>query len=234
VITETVLDATMDALPSGHNVVAVERWRLQPGSVPMTRPPSTGVVVIAAESGEITANQAGIAHQLAAGEPFTLAAQEASLRASGPDEATAFMVTIYAGANNAGHASERWDVDPIAHAVDYPISTSADALPGGAGRIVLERLTLPPGSALPPQEANPLVWTGVGAGVLGLTLEGEHLPFRWKSGAERTFRPGQYLPPIQPGTHLTLRNAGEDPLILYRLTLTPRGTGGPTVGTLAP
>ena len=69
----------------------------------------------------------------------------------------------------------------------------------------LERLTLPPGSALPPQEAQPWVWTEVGSGVLGLRLEGDKLPFRWKSGAERMFRHGQYLPALPPGTRMTFR-----------------------------
>jgi hypothetical protein len=117
--------------------------------------------------------------------------------------------------------------------VDFLISTSAEALPGGSARLLLERLTLPPGSALPPQEASPFTWTELGEGALGLTLEGEQLPFRWKSGAERTFRHGQYLPALQPGTRMTFRNAGDTPLVLYRLTLTPSGAGG-SAATPAP
>ena len=66
---------------------------------------------------------------------------------------------------------------------------------------------------------------------MGMTLEGETLPFRWKSGAERTFRSGQYLPALRPGTRMTLRNAEDDPLVLYRLTLMPMGGGTPTAGT---
>jgi hypothetical protein len=98
----------------------------------------------------------------------------------------------------------------------------------------LERLTLPLGSALPPQEASPFTWTEVGEGALGLTLEGEQLPFRWKSGAERTFRHGQYLPALQPDTRMTFRNAGDTPLVLYRLTLTPSDAGGSAAATPAP
>jgi hypothetical protein len=63
-----------------------------------------------------------------------------------------------------------------------------------------------------------------------MTLEGERLPFRWKSGAERTFRYGQYLPALQPGTRMTLRNAADDPLVLYRLTLTPIASNATTAG----
>ena len=91
-----------------------------------------------------------------------------------------------------GLPAAHWDVDPLAHTEDWIISTATDASPGGAGRLVVERLTLPPGSVLPAQQESPLVWVGVQDGVLGLTLEGERLPFRWQPGAERTFRPGQF------------------------------------------
>jgi hypothetical protein len=64
-----------------------------------------------------------------------------------------------------------------------------------------------------------------------MTLEGEQLPFRWKSGAERTFRRGQYLPALQPGTRMALRNAEDDPLVLYRLTIAPVDSSATTAGT---
>ena len=88
--------------------------------------------------------------------------------------------------------------DPIAHSVDYLISSSGDALPGGRPG--------GPGAAdgtareCPARRTPPPCWTEIGEGAVGMTLEGEQLPFRWKSGAERTFRHGQYLPVLQPGT----------------------------------
>jgi hypothetical protein len=64
-------------------------------------------------------------------------------------------------------------------------------------------------------------------------LEGERLPFRWKSGTERSFGVAQ-IPPVFPaGTLVTLRNADDDPLVLYRLTLTPSGAAGPPAATPA-
>jgi hypothetical protein len=193
----------------------------------MTLAPHEGAVMITVESGEVIATAAEIEHQLGAGDTFAPANQEVSLRASGAEDVTAFVVYLISGFMD----TELGQSDPIAHSVDYLISTSADALPGGSGRLVLERLTLPPGSALPAQEASPLVWTEIGEGAVGLTLEGEQLPFRWKSGAERTFRGGQYLPVVQPGTRMTLRNADDSPLVLYRLTITPSGAGGSAAGT---
>jgi hypothetical protein len=227
---ETLLDTTIDELPTGHAVVAVDRWTLTSGSAAMTVAPHEGAVIITVESGEIIATAAETEHQLAAGDTFAPANQEVSLRASGAEDVTAFIVYLVSGFMDTelGHS------DPVAHAVDYLISTSADALPGGSARVVLERLSLPRGSALPPQEASPLVWTEIGEGAVGLTLEGEQLPFRWKSGAERTFRGGQYLPVVQPGTRMTLRNAEDRPLVLYRLTITPSGTEGLAAATPGP
>src|SRR5690606_12688581 len=122
---------------------------------------------------------------------------------AGPEEATALAVyVISAFVDATGYGS-----DPLVHRVDRLIETSASDLPGGTARLIVERLTLAPGGALSPEEARPWVWTEVEDGALGLTLEGEQLPFRWKSGAERTFRSGQYLPPIRPGTRMTFRNA---------------------------
>jgi hypothetical protein len=226
---ETLLDTTIEELPTGHAVVAVDRWRLQPSATPLTLPPLGGMVVLTVTSGELTATAGGTEHPLAAGDTFTAGNEEVAFRVLGSDEATMFAVYAFSGFADTGF----WGTDPIAHSVDFLISTSADALPGGSARVVLERLTLPPGSALPAQEASPLVWTEIGEGAVGLTLEGESLPFRWKSGAERTFRGGQYLPVVQPGTRMTLRNADDTPLVLYRLTITPSGAGGSAASTPA-
>jgi hypothetical protein len=227
---ETLLDITTDALPAGHAIVAVDRWTLKPSATALTLPPHGGVVVITVASGEIIATAAETEHQLATGDTFAPANEEVALRAPGDEDATAFVVYIISGFMD----TELTDRDPIAYAVEYLISTSTDALPGGSARLVLKRLTLPPGSALPQREATPLVWTEIGEGAVGVTLEGEQLPFRWKSGAERTFRHGQYLPVIQPGTRMTLRNADDTPLVLYRLTMTPSGAGGSVAGTPVP
>ena len=80
---------------------------------------------------------------------------------------------------------------------------------------------MPPGSALPPEMARPFEWAAVGSGMLGLELEGEELPPGWQFGEERSFHHGQSLPSVPPETRMTFRNAGDDPLVLYRLTITP-------------
>jgi hypothetical protein len=151
----------------------------------------------------------------------------------GAEEARIFELYVVPSFTAAGRGlgeadvdSPAWAYDPVVYTVEYLITASPDGLPGGPGHLILDRLILPPGSVLPPQEARPLTWTEVREGVLGLTLEGERLPFRWTSGEERTFRLRQALPATQPGTQMTLRNAGDDSLILYRLTLASTEEGG--------
>jgi hypothetical protein len=151
--TETLLDATTEALPTGHAVVAVDRWQLQPSATALTLPPLGGTVILTVTSGELTATAGGTDHRLAVGETFTAGDEEVAFRVAGSDEVTMFVVYAIAGFADTGF----WDTDPIAHRVDFLISTSVDALPGGSARLVLERLTLPPGSALPQEAVRPLV-----------------------------------------------------------------------------
>ena len=96
----------------------------------------------------------------------------------------------------------------------------------------MKRLTLAPGAALPTYTESGLDWLGIRAGRLTVRLEGEQLPFRWKSGAERAFGRAQILPVFPAGSQVTLRNAGDDPLIFYRLTITPGG--GETAASTTP
>ncbi len=123
--------------------------------------------------------------------------------------------------------------DPLVHAMDFVISSSADKVPEGSGRVVLEQVTIPPGGTLAPQTANPLMRMEVGSGTLGLTLEGDRLPYHWKSGREQKLPyGGDYFPQLlAPGTTMRMRNAGETPLILYRLTLLPAQVDTPVSGS---
>jgi hypothetical protein len=224
--TETLVDASLDALPTGHAIIELDRVRMRPSPAPLTTAILGGPVIVRVESGEITTTDGDTERRLGPGEQHRFSGNAAiSLQPVGSEEAVVFVVYLIPGFEDAGGHGE-WEYDPEIYTADWLISTSADALPGGAGRITLERLTIPVGGALPAEEAQPFVWTDVGAGVLGLTLAGEHLPLRWKSGAERTFRPGQYLPALQDGTRMTFRNAGDEDLVLYRLMIVPEMTPG--------
>jgi hypothetical protein len=234
-ITETLLDATTDALPTGHALIEVHRWRLQPSSTPLTLWSQEGVVMIVVESGAITATAAGTEHGLAAGETFAPNTQDVALRAAESKDATAFVVYLISGWANPGLLERGQAIgDSLAHAEERLITASAEGFLGGPARLVLERQILSPGSSLPPQQVRPGAWVGIGEGTLGLIPQGERLPFGWKPGTERRFRSGESLPITQPGTTMTLRNAGDSPLVLYRLTLTPSGAAGSATGTPVP
>jgi hypothetical protein len=188
-----------------------------------------GPVTVAVEVGTLTATEAGTEHTIAAGKHSTFSStQPLAFRAADAEEVIVSVVYV----NPGGFTAEGWASDPLAHTMNPLIDVAVEDLPGGSGRIVLERITLPPGSALPPQEISPLVSWGIAEGRVGITLEGARLPFRWKPGEERTFAGGQSLPFIAPGTQMTLRNGEERPVVLYRLTLSPDlAAGTPPSGT---
>jgi hypothetical protein len=230
VATDTLLDTGVAAVPGGRLRVAVDRWTLQPSPSAVTLPAHEGVVMLTVDVGQLTVTANGTDHQLTGGEALDVTNAEFAFHNPGAAEAIAYVV--YASPQFSaefGHGADQiWlSGDPLVHTHDVVISTVAETFPAGSGRLVLERVTLPPGSALPPQTARPWVWTRVGAGTLGLTLEGEHLPSRWDSGTEREFLPHfqQLLPAVAPGTTMVMRNAGDDPLVLYRVTLVPSGVG---------
>ena len=234
--TDTLLDMTVDSLPTGSATVAVERWTLRPGPQALGIPAVDGSVFIVLESGAVTASEAGTEHRLVVREPFTPAGRDhqVDLRARGPEDAVVWVISLDGG---PADLSPR---DHGPHTLARFVSYATDALPGGSGRLILERLTLPPGSGLPPFELSALMWIGLAEGVVGVILEGR-TPVSWESGRGRVVRAGQpwpYLPaPIDNplmagGTQMTLRNASAaSTLVLYRLMLTPKAGNTSTVGT---
>jgi len=119
------------------------------------------------------------------------------------------------------------------HRYEWLIEVVIYELPGGSGRLILEQLSLPAGRDLPPLTASPWVWFEVGEGPLGLTLEGDELAVGWTAKDERMVRVGSLTlsPQISAGTYMTLRNAGDDPLVLYPMTLTLSEPGTSGAGT---
>jgi hypothetical protein len=103
---------------------------------------------------------------------------------------------------------------------------SHEALPPGASRVVLERLTLEPGASLATEPRAGQDLLDVVSGTLGLTLVGDGLPQGWRSGREREVGPAEPLPALVPGTRDTLHNVGEEPLILLRLRVLPLAETG--------
>lgn len=227
---EVILDVDDVGLPDGHAIVAVDRWSLEPGPDPLVIPPLGGGQIVVVESGSVALETAGEERILKARDILLIPANtKAVYRVSGGEPVIMFVVSMVSGFADA----EGWSSDPVRHTVDYLVSSSSDEFSGGTGRVVLERVAMPPAASLPPMASDPLVWIEVGEGALGVTLEGDQLPFRWKSGTERTFRPSQYLPAMQPGTMLTLRNVEDAPLVLYQLSIAPamsKSDGTPAPG----
>ncbi len=106
------------------------------------------------------------------------------------------------------------------------LPTSAHpALPAGVSHLLFERLTLPPGAILSIEPVSGRDWVSVVRGQLGLTLGGDALPTGWQSGREQEIGAGELLPGMAVDTKVSLRNIGEEPLVLLRLRLTPLAEG---------
>jgi hypothetical protein len=224
---ERLLETTMPTLPTGFATIGVMRWTLRPSPRPLIVPPHDGPRFVLVEAGTLVAIEPGRQTPLTAGELFAPAGAEGevALHVRGEEEA----IVVVVGFQGPDVTWCFWTENPLVHSLQVLLYTPADRLPGGSGRLLLERVTLPPGSRLPPYPANPYQWTSVGAGTLGLTLQGQ-MPFLWEAGRERRLGPGQSWPqiptpianPLMPsGTWMQVRNRGNGPLVLNRLTLAP-------------
>jgi quercetin dioxygenase-like cupin family protein len=223
--TEVLVDAIVEGMAGGHSRVTAERWTFRPGPAAFTQTALDGPVLVAVGAGTLVATIGDAEQRLVAGEHAVMpAGQDFALRNPEAAQAVAFQVSL------VPTLLADYSFDPLYITYEDPIDLSTDGMPAGTVRVVLTQVTLPPGASLPPYEATALDWVGVMAGRLGLTLEGEGLPFRWRSGTEREFGRLQALPILTPGWRVTLRNAGEEPLVLYRLTITSGGAGTPTTG----
>ena len=210
---ETLLDTTFADLPLGASSVFVEPWTFKPGANALVMQPFAGPRAIIAGNGSFVATLDGEEHGLQPGESLVVpAGQELVVRSTDQGGATLLHVGVM-----ATYPPVQFDTAFITYR--FAITTSG-RMPAGATRFVLERMTLAPGSSLPPFTLAENQWVGIGEGTVGVTLAGDRLPLYWESGEEREFAP-DYFPAVASGTQVTLRNAGDEQLILYRLTITP-------------
>jgi hypothetical protein len=224
---ETLVDATVDGAAETWTPLAVERWTFQPGDATLTIPPLDGPQWIVAEGSGLVLTVDGTASQLAAGHGVSVAAGHTLTLHNSSSEQTAAL----RGAAASGFALEDYPRDAIKK--QSALDTAAhEALPPGRSRVVFERLTLGTGTSLLLEPASGQDWLTVSSGTLGLTLLGDGLPRPWQSGHEREIAAGEPLPALVPGTRVTLRNLGEEPLVLLRLRLLPAtGSNSPTPTT---
>lgn len=237
IVSETLIDVPDAALPAGPVQLLAGSLELQPG-VSASLGGQVGTSSYYVEQGTVQITHSGVEQIVNAGEQWSapldgdwgvLNVGDGLARVIEVDVNDAIQTsTTFIDANTNSKFS-----DPEGYADIFVIQAAA-TLPPGMGRVTLERLTLPPGTAMAPYTRKQFDWIGVAAGRVGVMLEGERLPFRWDSGEERTFGLFQTLPSIQPGTEMTLRNAGDEPLELYRLTITPTGAEGSGAATPAP
>lgn len=232
VVTETLLQDTLSAMPTGAAGVWASAYFMQPGAISQ-RDGVVGTVVFMLAQGTLTITVGDAQRTLGAGDSWNVRSETGFVvENTGSDEAHLVIVEIIDTLASSMPATVKGPfIDEMSGTWETWIQAAA-TLPGGPGQVTLQRLTLAPGAALPTYTESGLDWLGIRTGRLTVRLEGERLPFRWKSGAERAFGRAQILPVFPAGSQVTLRNAGDDPLILYRLTITP--SGGETAAPATP
>ena len=224
--TETFVAATVTGAAATWTPLTVEHWRFQPGEATLTIPPLDGPQWIVADGGGIVATVDGEARALAPGESLVVpAGQSLTLRNPGLGESSA-----YRGVAAAGFSFEEYDPAVITRETALNVEAH-EAIPPGQSRIVFDRLTIPPGTLMTAEAATGQDWFDIVTGNLGLTLIGDSVPQGWESGRERELAADDPVPILVPGTDVTMRNVGDDPLVLLRLrvsSLVDDATAGPS------
>jgi hypothetical protein len=140
----------------------------------------------------------------------------------GPAVKVAIPLLVGAG----GPEGATWDAAAIA-AVDLVVAERTE-LPAAVMRVTLARYTLAPGASLPAHLVTGLDLIAVEAGTLDLILAGDRLPTRHQTtpGAVVAYGAGSRIPPVEPGTTRSVRNAGDEPLVVLVASLTPAVAAG--------
>jgi hypothetical protein len=214
--TETFVDATLTGAAETWTPLTVEHWRFQEGESPLSIPPLDGPQWIVADGGGIVVTVDGEGRTLAPGESLVVPAGQAlTLHNPGLGE-----TSVYRGVAAAGFSFEDYDRAVISK--ETALNTAAhEALPPGQSHIVFDRLSIPPGTLITAEAATGQDWFDIVTGQLGLTLIGDVVPQGWESGRERELAADDPVPILVPGTSVTMRNVGDDPLVLLRLRVSP-------------
>lgn len=213
---DTLVDGTIDGAPSDWTPLTVEHWTFPPGPATLNISALNGPQWLVAESGPVAVTIDGVEETVPANAGIVVpTGSTLGVRNPGPTD-----LSLYRGVAASGFVLEDYDRGIVTK--DTALDTEAhEALPPGKSRIIFERLTLLAGTTLLLEPASGQDWLDVVSGQLGMTLLGDGLPLNWQSGHEREVADGELLPALVPGTRVSLRNLGDDPLVLLRLRVIP-------------
>jgi hypothetical protein len=213
---ETLVDGVIESASESWTPMTVEQWTFQPGNAALTIPALDGPQWIVPELAPLVAVIDG-QEQVVPPETGLVIPAGHALVLSNPGTGE---LTLYRGVASAGFSLEEFDRAAIAKQTALD-TESHEALPPGESHIVFERLILQPGTTLLTEPATGQDWVDIISGQLGLTLIGDSLPDNWESGREREVATSDLLPALVPGTRVSFRNIGDEPLILLRLRVSP-------------
>lgn len=209
---ETLVDSTIEGAAKDWTPMTVEHWTFQPGPAALTIPALEGPQWLVADTGSAVIIIDGVSQDLPTDSVVVIPAG-AALVVRNPGNSA---LSMYRGVAAAGFSFEDYDRGVISK--ETALDTEAhEALPPGTSRVVFERLTLYAGTTFLLEPVSGQDWLDIASGELGVTLIGDGVPLNWQSGHEREIAGGEMLPALVPGTRVSLRNIGNDPLVLLRL-----------------
>jgi len=208
--TQTLFDGEVSGDAEAWLPLSIESWQMPPGSR-LTLPRLEGPQWIVADTGAVQATIDGTSRAvLAGGSAIVPAGSVADIRNEGLS-----TVSLLRGMAATGFSLPTSD-GAVSREVAFETGAH-ESLPPGESHVILERLTIPPGTTLKLDSATGQNWFDVVSGELGLTLIGDDPPLGWTSEQERQMAPNEPVPVLVPGTRIWLHNLGDSDLILYAL-----------------
>jgi hypothetical protein len=209
-VTTTRFEATIDNVPAGATAATLEQWEFTSNAA-LTMVAASDAHWIIAIKGSFAVAVDGVASTLTMGEGLVVPADQELVV-----ESTSETAALLHGGVMPMYPPRHFDSRVLTYRT---LIHSAATMPGGAIRVIMERVTVAPGTTLPTFLLRDNEWVGIGAGSVGVMLEGERLPLYWHAGEERAFAFPSSFPHVTPGTRVTLRNVADDQLVLYHMSV---------------
>jgi quercetin dioxygenase-like cupin family protein len=232
-VVEGNLNVRFPGEPEEIKEFGVEVTSVASGVVPAVATPNADPHILTVSAGEQMIIPADIPHEIRNDSTAQTTFYAAALTALPPPEGGPIWPPAGIGPDTlpSGITAESLDTG-------YKIVAT---LPPSPIVLTLDRLTLPPGAALPDQPENALTLFVLEEGAMSLTGDGEIAVRRGARGPVEIGTPEANVllaagdsALAQPGTSAHARNTGDAPLVLVELMLVPATAGTPEPGTATP
>ena len=228
-IIEPIAGAVAPTFTEDRVDVTLVQWQIPVGEVVPEAEITTGHTLLIVEGGAITAVVDDRALPLGTRDTLTvLAGQTLAVTNPGPDHALVTMVYLdpvpLSGLGRDLIRTRMVNTHPglppgSSFTIVFTYRMEAFAFKEAA--ISVERLTMPPGTGLPPDRIDGSAKVGLSRGVIGVTLQARRLPPAWHPNEEQALPFGRAFPILLVETTVTIRNLSTEDAVVYRVTIGP-------------